>query len=68
MRTAAGADAGSLIAVLLASVPIAILATMTRAVWLSFVRTVLVLVFLSKNRMLQEPVSDWFSHPDWGWQ
>lgn len=34
---------------LLASVPIAILATMTRAVWLSFAGTVLVLMFLSKN-------------------
>jgi putative inorganic carbon (hco3(-)) transporter len=38
---------------LLASVPVAILATMTRAVWLSFVGTVLALIFLSKNRMLR---------------
>ena len=39
--------------VLLASVPVAILATMTRAVWLSFAGTVLALIFLSKNRMLR---------------
>ena len=37
-------------AALLASVPIAILATMTRAVWLTFAGTVLALVFLCKNR------------------
>jgi O-antigen ligase len=35
---------------LLGSVPIAILATMTRTVWLTFAGTVLALVFLSKNR------------------
>jgi O-antigen ligase len=35
--------------VVLASVPVAILATMTRAVWLSFVGSLLVLLFLSKN-------------------
>ena len=40
-------------ALLLASLPIAILATMTRAVWLSFAGTVLVLVFLSQNRTLR---------------
>jgi putative inorganic carbon (HCO3(-)) transporter len=40
-------------AVLLASVPIAILATMTRAVWLSFAGTVLALIFVSKNRTLR---------------
>jgi putative inorganic carbon (hco3(-)) transporter len=40
-------------AVLLASVPIAILATMTRAVWLSFAGTVIVLIFLSENRALR---------------
>jgi len=34
---------------LLASVPIAILATMTRTVWLSFAATVVALVFLSKE-------------------
>lgn len=39
--------------VLLASVPVAILATMTRAVWLSFVATVLAVIFLSKNRALR---------------
>jgi len=39
--------------VVLASLPIAILATMTRAVWLSFAGTVLALIFLSKNRMLR---------------
>jgi len=39
--------------VLLASVPVAILATMTRAVWLSFCGTVVALVFLSKNRVLR---------------
>jgi putative inorganic carbon (hco3(-)) transporter len=44
---------GLKIAVLLASVPIAILATMTRAVWLSFAATVVVLMFLSKSRALQ---------------
>ena len=48
-----GCGRGIAVAVLLASVPIAILATMTRAVWVSFVGTVLVLVFLSKNRMLR---------------
>jgi O-antigen ligase len=37
---------------LLASVPIAILATMTRAVWLSFAATILALVFLSGSRRL----------------
>jgi len=40
-------------AVLLASVPAAILATMTRAVWLSFAGSVVALVFLSKNRTLR---------------
>jgi putative inorganic carbon (hco3(-)) transporter len=38
---------------LLGSVPVAILATMTRAVWLSFAGTVVALVFLSKNRTLR---------------
>ncbi len=37
---------------LLASVPVAILATMTRAVWLSFAATVLALAFLSGRRRL----------------
>ncbi len=40
-------------ALLLASVPVAILATMTRAVWLSFAGTVVALVFLSKSRALR---------------
>jgi putative inorganic carbon (HCO3(-)) transporter len=38
---------------LLASVPVAILATMTRAVWLTFAVTVVVLVAFSKNSRLQ---------------
>ena len=48
-----GSVRGVKIAVLLASVPIAILATMTRAVWLSFAGTVIVLIFLSENRALR---------------
>jgi O-antigen ligase len=44
---------GLKIAVLLASVPVAILATMTRAVWLSFAGTVVVLIFLSQNHRLR---------------
>jgi len=44
---------GLAIVALLASVPIAILATMTRAVWLSFAGTMLALIFLSRNRMLR---------------
>ena len=40
-------------ALLLASVPLAILATMTRAVWLSFVASVGVLIFRSHNRRLR---------------
>lgn len=39
--------------VLLASVPVAILATMTRAVWLSFAGAIIVLILLSKDRRLQ---------------
>lgn len=39
------------VAVLLASVPIAILATMTRAIWLSFAGTVVALIFVSKDRL-----------------
>jgi len=38
---------------LLASVPLAILATMTRAVWLSFAGTVVALIVLSKNRTIR---------------
>jgi O-antigen ligase len=37
----------------LASVPIAILATMTRAVWLSFAGSLLAILLLSKNRKLR---------------
>jgi putative inorganic carbon (HCO3(-)) transporter len=48
-----GSMRGVKIAVLLASVPIAILATMTRAVWLSFAGTVVALIFLSKSRALR---------------
>lgn len=39
--------------VLLVSVPTAILATMTRAVWLSFAGSVLALIFLAKNRAIR---------------
>lgn len=39
--------------VLLASLPVAILATMTRAVWVSFVVSVAVLIFRSHNRRLR---------------
>jgi O-antigen ligase len=38
---------------LLASLPVAILATMTRAVWLSFVASIVVLIFRSHNRKLR---------------
>jgi O-antigen ligase len=40
-------------AVLLASLPVAILATMTRAVWLSFAASVVVLIIRSHNRRLR---------------
>jgi O-antigen ligase len=40
-------------AILLASLPVAILATMTRAVWLSFVASVGVLIVRSRNRRLR---------------
>jgi O-antigen ligase len=40
-------------AVLLASLPVAILATMTRAVWLSFAVSVAVLIFRAHNRRLR---------------
>jgi putative inorganic carbon (HCO3(-)) transporter len=48
-----GSVRGVKVGVLLASLPIAILATMTRAIWLSFAGTVVALIFLSKNRALQ---------------
>ena len=43
---------GAMMALLLLSVPIAILATMTRAVWLTFAGTALALIVLSKSRAL----------------
>ena len=48
-----GRARGVKIALLLATVPIAILATMTRAIWLSFGGTVLALIFFSKNRSMR---------------
>ncbi len=48
-----GTARGVKVALLLGSVPIAILATMTRAVWLSFAGTVVALLFLSKKRNLR---------------
>jgi putative inorganic carbon (HCO3(-)) transporter len=48
-----GSVRGVKVAALLASVPIAILATMTRAIWLGFAGTVAVLIFRSKNRALR---------------
>ena len=47
-----GRARGTAMRLLLASLPIAILATMTRAVWLSFAATVVVLAFLSRNGRL----------------
>jgi len=48
-----GSVGGVKMVVLLASLPIAILATMTRAVWLTFGGTVLALIFLSPSRTLR---------------
>jgi O-antigen ligase len=48
-----GSVRGLKVAALLASVPIAILATMTRAVWLSFAGTVVVLIVFSESRALR---------------
>jgi O-antigen ligase len=48
-----GGVAGVKVAVLLGSVPIAIMATLTRTVWLSFAGTMLALIFLSRNRKLR---------------
>lgn len=48
-----GSARGAKIALLLASVPIAILATMTRAIWLSFGVTVVALIVLSQNRTMR---------------
>jgi putative inorganic carbon (hco3(-)) transporter len=47
-----GTVRGAKMTLLLASVPLAILATMTRAVWLSFGGTVVALIFRCKNRVL----------------
>jgi O-antigen ligase len=47
------------LALLLASVPIAILATMTRAVWLSFAGTLVALALLSQNRTLRRALVGW---------
>jgi len=49
-----GSVRGAKVVLVLASLPIAILATMTRAVWLSFAATVLVLIFFSKNRAIRQ--------------
>ena len=48
-----GAKRGVWMVVLLASLPVAILATMTRAIWLSFAGTVVALIFLSENARLR---------------
>jgi len=48
-----GRARGLKIILLIGSVPLAIVATMTRAVWLSFAGTVVALVLLSKNRALR---------------
>ena len=48
-----GSARGLKMVLLLASVPIAILATMTRTVWLSFAGTVTALAFLSKDRTVR---------------
>jgi putative inorganic carbon (hco3(-)) transporter len=48
-----GSLRGAKMFLLMAALPVAILATMTRAVWLSFAATVVLLIFISKNRMLQ---------------
>lgn len=48
-----GSLEGAKVVLVLASVPIAILATMTRTVWLSFAGSVLALILLSKSRALR---------------
>lgn len=52
--TMRGRIRGLLAAVLLGSLPVAILATMTRAVWLSFAGSVGVLILRSHNRRLRQ--------------
>jgi O-antigen ligase len=49
-----GSVRGLKMLLLLASVPVAILATLTRAVWASFAGTALALVFLSRSRALRQ--------------
>lgn len=44
---------GAKMVVLLLALPIAVLATMTRAVWVTFALTVLAVIFLSKSRSLR---------------
>jgi putative inorganic carbon (hco3(-)) transporter len=48
-----GSLRGVKIFLLMAALPVAVLATMTRAVWLSFAATVVLLIFRSRNRTLQ---------------
>ena len=63
-----GSVRGLKIAVLLASVPVAILATMTRAVWLSFAGTVVVLDFsFEESTRCGAPVWDWCWWRASGW-
>jgi len=49
-----GTVRGAKMVVLLASVPVAILATMTRAVWLSFAATVVALIFMARGSKLRQ--------------
>lgn len=51
-----GSLRGTKILLVLASVPVAILATMTRAVWLSFVGTLFVLLWQCPNRRIRRAV------------
>jgi putative inorganic carbon (HCO3(-)) transporter len=48
-----GSVRGTKIVLLLATVPVAILATMTRAVWLSFAGSIVALIVLSRNKALR---------------
>jgi putative inorganic carbon (hco3(-)) transporter len=48
-----GSMRGLKVVALLATLPVAILATMTRAVWLSFAGSVMAMIFLSKNCALR---------------
>lgn len=51
---------------LLASVPVAILATMTRAVWCSFTGTLVALAFLSESRKVRGAFVSWMIVPAMG--